>query len=124
MAVYGCSRCRVILTMRPREARDRSYCFPHSDDYRGCGTCGALLCEACASEVGELCPVCRGILHPNRRFEPTGVYRLPPKLRQLGTPEERIAWVSRMYGRGILAAGEREYLLRVIGEIAGGQNDA
>lgn len=124
MTVYGCSHCRVVLTMRPSSAREHIYSFPYSDDYRGCDTCGGLICEACASEVGERCPVCRGLLHPNRQFKPTGEYRLPPPLRRLGTPEERIAWVIRMYERGIYVSGERDYFLRVIEETADDRSDA
>jgi hypothetical protein len=118
MAVYSCLRCRVFLTCRPPEARDREYCFPHADDFRGCEVCGTMLCEPCAAEVGPGCPECGGRLHPGQRFEPTGVFRLPPVLRRLATAEERIAWVGRMWDRGVLASGEREWLLRVIAELA------
>lgn len=124
MAVFGCPRCRVILTLRPPGHRDREYCFPHADDFRGCDVCGVMFCEGCAAEIGSVCPDCGGGLHPGRRFEPTGAYRLPPGLRRLGTAEERVALVGRMWDRGILASGEREHLLRVIAELAGSAPDA
>ena len=117
MSVSGCPRCRAILVMRPPEKRDREYSFPHADDFRGCDTCGILFCEACAAVLGDSCLECGGRLHPGRRFEPTGAYRLPPALRRLGTAEERVALVNHMWDRGVLASGEREYLLRVIAEL-------
>lgn len=119
MAVYACPHCPVILTMRPVGERDRDYGFPNADDFRGCDTCGTMFCEACGSDNGDRCPSCGGRLHTNRRFEPTGEYRMPPSLRRCGTLEERIAWVSRMWDRGLLGRGERDFLLRVVEETAG-----
>jgi hypothetical protein len=119
VAVFGCARCEIILTLRPAGHRDHVFCFPHADDFRGCDTCGTLCCETCGAEAGERCPECGGRSHPGRRFEPTGEYRLPPGLRRLGTAEERVAAVGRLWDRGVLAAGWREHLLRIIAEQAG-----
>jgi hypothetical protein len=79
-----------------------------------------MFCERCAGEVGPACPECGGRLHPGKQFEPTGEYRLPPVLREMGTAEERVAWVAEQWDRGRMASGEREWLLRLIAELAGG----
>lgn len=117
MTVYCCPRCRVMLTFRPPEARDRSLCFPHSDDYRGCNVCGIHFCESCGSDLGGLCPECGGQLYANRSFPATGVYQLPPALRELGSRADRMAALERMWQRGMISCGERENLLRVIQEL-------
>lgn len=117
MAVFAC-RCGVYLTMRPPEWRDREYCFPHADDFNGCDLCGGLFCRKCALEVGERCAQCGGRLHPDKRFEPTGEWRLYPGIRRLDTVAERVAFVNRMYERGIIVQRERDYLLDVIAEQA------
>ena len=118
MTVYGCPKCRVILTFRPSESRDREYVFPHSDDYRGCDVCGVKYCENCAAEMGELCPNCSGTLHINRAFPATGKYQLPPFLQKLDSRIERLNALEKIWKRGIIAEGEREHWRHLIEELA------
>ena len=117
MAVYSCPKCRVILTCRPPENRERQYCFPHSDEFVGCDRCGVMYCGECSRQFGEECPECGGAIHANRQFQPTGIYRLSPGLRRLPTAEGRINKVQELWNRGIITQGEREFLLRVIAEL-------
>src|SRR5438132_8769871 len=113
MAVFGCPRCRAFLTFRPPEARDREYCFPHSDDFHGCDTCGIMFCGSCGAGMAGVCPDCGGRLHADQRFPAVGVYQLPPVLRRLATKHERLAWVEQMYERGLIVSLERQELHRI-----------
>lgn len=120
MTVYCCARCSITLTFRSPEMRDREYCFPHSDDFRGCDVCGTMFCERCAVEFGPVCLDCGGRLHAGRRFDPTGEYRLPPRLRRMTSPQERAAWVEQKWKAGEISNGERRSRLHVIAELARG----
>jgi hypothetical protein len=122
MAVLACPRCQIRLTLRPPWARERDYCFPHADDCRGCDTCGTIFCEPCGEAIGERCPDCGGILHPNQTFPAKGKYRLfyPPLVR-LHTADERVAWVNRRWDAGTMSKIERAFLLAIIAELADGE---
>jgi hypothetical protein len=123
MTAYCCPTCRVSLTFRPPERRERQFVIPHSDDFAGCDVCGVRYCAECSRESGAVCPRCAGKLHEGRSFQATGVYRLPMGLEQLPTKDARLARAHEVYAEGLYGRLEFQWMLEIIEEVGDARLD-